>query len=113
MNVTTENYGHAVILICKGDLTEDSLDALQRAVEHALQDDQVIDVVLNLAQVPFVDSMTLEYLLDLRDRLADRLGQVRLVGCDENVRKILEITRLAGTFEVFEDVSQAVQAVGA
>ena len=113
MNITAESYGHAVILNLKGDLSEDSLGAFQRAVDHQLAGEGVIDLLLNLEQVPFVDSATLEYLLDLQDRLAERLGQVKLIKPDENVRKILEITRLAAAFETFADIPEAVRAIQA
>ena len=113
MNITAESYGHAVILNLKGDLTEDVLGAIQQAVDHQLSDKQVIDLVLNLIEVPFIDSACLEYLMGLQDRLAERLGQVRLARCDVNVRKILEITRLDSTFEIFDDLTQAVKSVEA
>lgn len=113
MKVSAESYGHAVILILKGELTEDCLQALRQVVDHQLEGKEVVDLVLNLEEVPFLDSDVLEYLLDLQDRLAERLGQVKLARCDENVRKILEITRLDGTFETYDDVTQAVQVMGA
>ncbi len=111
MNVSAESYGHAVILNLKGDLTEDSLRAFMQAVEHHLADNQVVDIVLNMEQVPFVDSAALECLLDLQDRLAEKFGQVKLVGCDDNVRKILEITRLTTCFDVLKDTAEAVKAI--
>ena len=113
MNIAAESYGHAVVLNLKGDLTEDALEALKQAVDHQLQDKDVIDLVMNLQNVPFLDSTCLEYLLDLNDRLAERMGQVRLAKCDENVRKILEITRLDSTFELFDDLALAVKSVEA
>jgi anti-sigma B factor antagonist len=113
MNISAESYGHAVILILKGDLTEDVLGALNQAVEHQLAGPEVVDIVLNLEGVPFVDSAALEYMLDLQDRLAERFGQVKLVKVDENVATILEITRLNANFEVFQDVTEAVKAIQA
>lgn len=113
MNVTAESYGHTVLLHLKGEVTEDSLAALRQAVEHHLGGKDVVDLVLNLEAVPFLDSAAMEFLLELQDRLVDRLGQVKLVKPDENVAKILEITRLAGTFEVFGDVTEAVKAMHA
>jgi len=109
MNVTAESYGHAVILNLKGELTEDSLNALRQAVDHylTLGGKEVVDLVLDLENVPFIDSAVLMYLLDLRDFLSERLGQVKLVKCDRNVRKILEITRLDTDFELFDDVPEA------
>jgi len=111
MNITAESYGHAVILNLQGELTEDSLDALRKAVDHQLEADGVVDIVLNCEKVNFVDSTSLEYLLDLQDAQRERFGQVRLMKPDANVRKILEITRLDSSFDLCEDVREAVKAI--
>ena len=111
MSITVESYGHSVILNLKGELTEDTLAAVNQVVERQFQDQDVTDMVLDMESVPFIDSNGLEYLLNLQDRLAERSGQVKLLRCDENVRKILEITHLESSFEMFKDVSEAVKAI--
>ena len=113
MNIQVESYGHAVILNLKGELTEDVLASLHEAVEHQLEGPEVVDVVFSLDGVPFVDSAALEYLLNLRDRLAERFGQVKLVKVDDNVMTILEVTRLRSSFEIYRDVPEAVKAIQA
>ncbi len=113
MNVTAESYGHAVLLNLKGDLVEDTLAAFRQAVDHQLAAKDVVDLVLDLHEVPFLDSAALEYLLDLQDRLAERLGQVRLVRCTPEVRTILAMTRLDAVFEIFEGVPEAIRATEA
>lgn len=109
MNITAESYGQAVILNLKGELSADALEAFNHAVERQLVDAAVRDLVLNMASVPFVDSLGLECLLDLQQKMNDRLGQVRLTNLDPNVAKILEITRLESSFERFADVAEAVK----
>ena len=84
-----------------------------QAVDHHLKDREIIDVVLKMETVNFVDSDALECLLDLQDRLAERFGQVKLVKIDENVRTILEITRMLNTFDIYDDVNDAVKTVEA
>lgn len=111
MKITAESYGHAVMLLLKGELTEDTLGLLEKAVDRQLEAKEVVDVILNMEQVPFVDSTALEYLLDLQERLAEGFGQVRFAKCDENVRKILEITDLASSFETYNEIAEAVKAV--
>jgi len=107
MKVQAESYGHALILNLSGELDADSLEAFRQTVDRYLAGDDVIDLVLNLENVPFIDSEGLEYLLTLRDRLAERLGQVKLVRPDENVNSILEITRLKATFDIYQDIPAA------
>ena len=111
MQISAESYGHAVILNMKGDLTEDSLQAFDQAVDRQLRDQEVVDLVLNLETVPFVDSAALERLLDLHERLAKALGRLRLAKPDENVRDILRITRLDATLEVVADVQEALRSI--
>lgn len=110
MQVKAESYGHAVIFNCKGELTADSLEAFGREVAKHLPD-AVTDLVLNMAEVPFIDSPGLEYLLDLQEKLTEKLGQVTLTNLDENLEKIFEITRLDRSFQFCKDVSEAVKAM--
>jgi anti-anti-sigma regulatory factor len=41
----------------------------------------------------------------------ENLGQVRLCKPDETCRKILQVTRLDGRFDVFADVTEAVKTM--
>lgn len=111
MNIQAESYGQAVMLILEGELTEDSLEVTKRAVDHQLKNRNVIDVLFNMEKVHFIDSAAMEYLLDLSDQLAERLGQIKLVKPNETVRKILEIIEMEAMFEIFSDVPQAVKAI--
>lgn len=111
MNITAESYGHAVVLNMKGELSEDTLGAFRREVDHQLGGKDVVDLVLNVEKVPFVDSAALEYLLELQEGLAEKFGQVKFAKPDENIRKILEVTRLDSEFEVYDDIAEAVKAV--
>jgi anti-sigma B factor antagonist len=113
MKIQAENYGHAVVLIVDGELTVDTLEAFMQAVEHQLEDGSVIDIAINAENLAFADSAGLEMLLDLQDRLAERLGQVKFIKPDENLRKILDVTRLEPMFEILEDTNEALKAVQA
>ncbi len=110
MEIKSERYGQAVILRCKGDLTGDSLEVVGKEVQRQLGDG-AMDIVLNLQEVPFVDSAALEYLLDLQDELIGRDGQLTLTNLDENVSKIFEMTRLDVGFEILPDVVDVVKNI--
>ena len=113
MKATAESYGHAVVLNVSGELTDDCLSVFRQMVEHHLSDTNVVDLVLNLEEVPFIDSVVLEYLVDLQMKLAERMGQVKLARCDETLREILEITRLTTTFEIVPDPADALRTANA
>lgn len=111
MNITTENCGPAAILNIQGELTLDSLDGFKRAVEHAMEDKQTHDIVLNLEAVEFVDSAGWEYLLELQEKLTERLGQVKLAKAGPTLAKILEITRLDTAFDRYDEVLAATKTL--
>ena len=113
MSIPVEDYGHAVILKPKGELTEDTLAAFREVVEHQLEEDAVVDVIIDMEDIAFLDSIVLEYLLELQDSLHEKFGQVRLAKCDQNIAKILEMTRLDMVFELFNDTNDAVRVAGA
>jgi anti-anti-sigma factor len=110
MNITAESQGHAVVLNLEGELNEDSLSAFDAAVRHYFTERDAVDLVLNVARVPFIDSSALERMLELQENLQDNLGQLKLARADENVQKILELTRLDGVLPTFNDVPEAVKA---
>jgi anti-anti-sigma factor len=113
MNLNVEGFGQAALLIVKGEMTADDVAMLKKAVDHQLEDENVLDLVFDMQEVPFVDSEVWELLLDLQDELAERMGQVKLARCDENVRKIAEMTRLDREFELFDAVEPAVRTITA
>lgn len=109
MNITHENYGHVTVLSLKGEFTADDVENFNRVVNDRVEDD-VRDFVLDLEKTPFIDSAALEAVLDLRDKVQDKLGIIKLSTIDENIAKILEITRLDQQFERFGDLIEAVKS---
>ena len=113
MNINVEGFGQAALLIVKGEMTADDVASLRKTTDHQLENEDVVDLVLDMQEAPFVDSAVWEFLLDLQDELAERMGQVKLARCDENVRKIVEMTRLDREFELFDAVEPAVRMITA
>ncbi len=66
-------------------------------------------IVVDLSQVPLIDSSGLELLLDLRERCLKRGGLVKLANPNHLCGDILRITGVEQQFEIFED---SVSAVG-
>ena len=110
MKVTHEIYEDVAVVAIKGEITLDELSPLSQLLDEGLAQD-TRDFVLDLTDVPFIDSAGLEALLWLQDQAGEKLGQVRLVGADEHVRKILEITRLQHHFDAHDDVDSAIKSL--
>lgn len=78
-------------------------------VEHCLENG-VPMLVLDLHEVPLADSEGLESLLDVRERIAERRGAVKLAGLTPLMADILKITGVGEQFEIFDDAKAAVRS---
>lgn len=67
-------------------------------------------VVLNLHDVPLLDSAGLEGLLDVKDQVEAHRGFVKLAAFSPLVRDILRVSGVEQSFELFEDVKAAVRS---
>ena len=88
-------------------LTEEQAGELYVAFEPCLSSGQP-RAVLNLQQVPLIDSAGLECLLDLQEHFQKRAGTLKLAAPSPLCREILNVTGVARHFEIFSDVTSAV-----
>ncbi len=88
-------------------LSGDALDLLDSAFADCLNEGQP-HAVLDLREVPLIDSGGLERLLDLRDSFQQKTGELKLAGANPLCHDILSVTGVASYFEVYPEVGQAV-----
>ena len=68
------------------------------------------ELVVDLSETTFVDSMTLGVLLGAMKRLRERGGRLRLVVSRPDIRRVFEITLLVGLFPLYETLEEALAA---
>lgn len=110
MKLSHQDYAHVTVLTLSGDCTSEDVEPFNRAVAERL-DAGVRDFVLDCEHLEFVDSAALEAFLRLRDRAAEKSGRLRLVNPDQNIIKILEITRLDRAFQAHASLEAAVKSL--
>jgi len=107
--IQCDEYDRVAVLKIEGDFDGEQLPAAREAVAKMLEERQVIDFVADLTRCQFLSSEGLELLLWLKRRVEEMLGRVKLAGCDDNILKILEMTRLRSRFECIPGVEAAVR----
>ena len=112
MKITCEQHDLYSIATLRGELTKDEVDQFRKTLVENINE-RARDVVLDMSQISFVDSEGLESLLWLQDHCLERLGQIRLAACNENVTTILRITRLNEAIESHRDLPTAIQSLQA
>lgn len=105
-NTGTSESGRFTVLATSQPLLEQQIPALGRDIDAAVAAGR-IRIVLDLGQVPFIDSSGLELLLETARRLRAAGGRLRLLNPNPLCSEILAATRLDREIEVFFDLHQA------
>ena len=91
--------------IVLGEATATLRDTLQDLVTRGQK-----RILLNLAEVNYIDSSGLGALVSGFTTLTNQQGQLKLLNLTKKVQDLLQITKLLTVFEVFEDESKAVKS---
>lgn len=109
MKITSRFVGSAVVIVLSDRFDKLSAPAVAQALERA-STGAPAQVVVNLADVSFIDSMALATLVQGMKRCRQRAGDLYLCGVQPPVYMIFELTRLDKSFAIFVDERHAVQA---
>ncbi|HVQ88239.1 MAG TPA: STAS domain-containing protein [Actinomycetes bacterium] len=94
------------IISAKGEIDVWTADALRQSL-HDLQADGQPRVIVDLTEVPFVDSTGIGVLVGGLKRAREGGGSLHLVVSSAGVRKVLRITSLDQVFPVHDTLSDA------
>ena len=94
---------HGKILIGEGD------DALREAVTK-LADSGKTKILLNLADVPYVDSAGLGEIVRTYTTVSRKGGQLKLLNLTKKIQDLLSITKLLTVFETYDAEDEAVRS---
>lgn len=106
MQVRTTQLGVAVYLAPDSAIVEEGVDDLSRAVHEGVGHGMT-NVVLDMKNVPVVDSAGLEFLLDLSQRLREEGGSLRIANVRPICKDIFAITEVDQVVPVYEDLDGA------
>lgn len=94
---------HGKILMGEGDI------AIKKKVDELLAEN-VKNVVLDLADVPYIDSSGLGELIRCYTTMRKASGTLKLANVTERIVDLLTITKLITVFEYFKSVEDAVKS---
>lgn len=104
------NGGGLVISFAEPVQLEGNESARFREELRAAADEGCTQIVLDLAEVDFIDSTGLGSLISTLKKLRSSGGELRLARASEAVLGVFEITRLDRVFHTYESVEDAVAA---
>ncbi len=83
--------------------------AVREAVHELLAKDRK-DILLNLADVDYIDSSGLGSLVSSFTSVKNESGQLKLLYPTKKVHDLLQMTKLYTVFEIFDDESTAIKS---
>ena len=107
MKIETRTVGDIKILDCSGRITlGEGTMVVRNAVRELLKDNDK-KIILNLAEVNYIDSSGIGELVSTYTTVTSNGGQLKLLGLTKKIHELLAITKLLTVFEVFDEEQAA------
>lgn len=110
MRVNERQLGGVTILDISGRISLGDGTALLRKTTRDLISQGKKNLLLNLSQVPHIDSSGIAELVSAFVAARREGGEVKLLNLTKRVRETVEIVKLGTIFEVFDDEAAALKA---
>jgi anti-sigma B factor antagonist len=110
LSIVQRHEGDVVILDLTGRLW--ILDLPLRDLINGLLSEGKRYLVLNIANVHYIDSSGLGQLISIWTSIRSRDGHMTILNPVKRVQRLLEITRLNAVFEILQDEADAVKRAG-
>jgi len=113
MEIKPRMIGDVTILDCSGKITlipgdpvNSGVCILRRAVRAELERGTK-KIILNLAEVNYIDSSAIGELVSSHTTITNQAGQLKLLNLTQKIQELLQITRLLTVFSVCDNEAMA------
>ena len=113
MQITERAVGGVTILDLSGKLTINEGAQLLKDKSESLAFQGRTQVIVNLGQVPYIDSGGLGQLVACFTTIARMGGRLTLLNLNKKNHDLLSITKLVAVFETFDNEQQAIASYAA
>jgi anti-sigma B factor antagonist len=113
MKIEERAVGDVTVLDLSGRVTLGEGDELLKDKVNSLINQGRRKLVLNMAEVPYVDSAGLGEIVRTYTTVSRQGGSLKLLGLTKRIKDLLAITKLLTVFEHFESEQEAVKSFSA
>jgi anti-sigma B factor antagonist len=110
LTILTEDRDHVTVLHLSGRLVLEDGDAVFRDVVNALAARDRINLVVNLAEVSYIDSAGIGVLIGRYLSLRRRGGDMKLANLTARSHRVMTITQLLDVFDCYDSIDEAVDS---
>ena len=113
MQIDERVTGDVVVLDLRGRVMLGEGDELLKDKVNSLLNQGQKKIVLNLAEVPYIDSAGLGEIVRTFTTVSRQGGSLKLLNLTKRITDLLAITKLLTVFETFDNEAEAVQSFAA
>jgi anti-sigma B factor antagonist len=113
MQITERQVGDVMILDLKGKITLGEGDELLKDKVNSIVSQGRRKIVLNLAEVPYLDSAGLGEVVRAYTTVSRQGGSLKLLNLTKRITDLLSITKLLTVFDTFDSEDDAVRSFSA
>jgi anti-sigma B factor antagonist len=113
MQIDQRAVGDVVVLDLKGRITMGEGDELLKDKVNSLVNQGHKKIILNLAEVPYIDSAGLGEIVRTYTTVSRQGGSLKLLNLTKRITDLLSITKLLTVFETFDAENEAVRSFSA
>jgi anti-sigma B factor antagonist len=110
LHATYRDAGEVTVVDLSGRITLGEGSALLRKTVRGLLEEQRTKILLNLADVDYIDSSGIGELVSGYTAVKNRNGELKLLQLTKKVRDLLQITKLFTVFDVYSDEPTALRS---
>lgn len=110
MKIEERTVGEVTVLDLKGKMLIGEGDEQLREKISQLVEGGKSKILLNLAEVPYVDSAGLGEIVRCYTTVSRKNGQLKLVNLTKRLEDLLSITKLLTVFETYDSEADAVKS---
>jgi len=113
MQIDERAVGDVVVLDLKGKITLGKGDELLKDKVNSLVNQGHRKILLNLAEVPYIDSAGLGEIVRTFTTVSRQGGSLKLLNLTKRITDLLAITKLLTVFETFDAENDAIRSFSA
>jgi anti-sigma B factor antagonist len=113
MQISERAVGEVIVVDLKGKITLGEGDEMLKDKVNSLINQGYRKIVLNLAEVPYLDSAGLGEVVRAYTTVSRQGGSLKLLNLTKRITDLLSITKLLTVFETFDSEDEAVRSFSA
>mgnify|MGYP006287668723 CR=1 FL=1 len=110
LNLIVEN--DKSVLKLDGELIFDNSNQLKEEAKKKLaKNGEIKKLILDLSQVPYLDSSGVGVILSIFKFMRKRNGSLSVAGPNQKIKRVFEVTKLTEVISVYDNVEEAMNEV--